>query len=153
MRRGPTSLEIDHPISYVIGSRDNVLHFKGKVSACDPLRRNQEIESWIQSVENLVRPPTGAVFIRTNWANCRGRNETIINSVSFDLIRDWDTFKKELRRKFRATSSAADIYKVLYDHTMNDAQAPMDIYLQIVASVYQGFRDHREAIGNPIELI
>jgi len=150
---GPTSLETDHPISYIISSRDNVPHFKGEVSACDPLKRNQEIESWIRSIENLVRPPTGEAFIRAARANCRGRAETIINSASFDFIRDWDTFKQELRRKFRGTYSAADFYKVLYDHTMSGTQAPMDFFLQIEASVHQGFRDHREAIGDPNELI
>jgi len=36
---------------------------------------------------------------------------------------------------------------------MSDSQAPMDFYLQIEASVYQGFRVHREAIGDPSELI
>ena len=45
MLRRPPSLETDHPVSYVISSRDNVPHFKGEVSACDPLKRNREIES------------------------------------------------------------------------------------------------------------
>ncbi|XP_042893714.1 uncharacterized protein LOC122267671 [Penaeus japonicus] len=152
IRRVPTS-ESDHTISYVISSRDNVPHFKGEISACDPLKRNQEIESWIRSIENLVRPPTGDAFIRAARANCRGRAETMINSETFDHITDWALFKRELRRKFRGTYTAADFYKVLYDHTMTETQAPMDFYLQIEASVYQGFRDHREAIGDPSELI
>lgn len=57
----------------------------------------------------------------------------------------------ELRRKFRGSSSPADFYKVLHDHTMSETQAPMDFYLQFEASIYQGF--HRDTIGDPSELI
>ncbi|ROT84300.1 hypothetical protein C7M84_022504 [Penaeus vannamei] len=85
--------------------------------------------------------------------SCRGRAETIINSESFDGIQDWDTFKRQLRRKFRGTYSASDFFKVLYDHGMTERQAPMDFFLEVEASVFQGYRDHRGAVGEPSELI
>lgn len=36
---------------------------------------------------------------------------------------------------------------------MLPGQAPMDYYLQLEGSVYQGYRDHRDAIGDPAELV
>ncbi|ROT82635.1 hypothetical protein C7M84_024207 [Penaeus vannamei] len=139
-------------IPYLV-SRDSIPHFKGETSACEPLKRNQEVESYIRAIENLVRPATDDAYIRAARASCRGRAETIINSESFDGIQDWDTFKRQLRRKFRGTYSASDFFKVLYDHGMTERQAPMDFFLEVEASVFQGYRDHRGAVGEPSELI
>ncbi|ROT78569.1 hypothetical protein C7M84_002716 [Penaeus vannamei] len=121
--------------------------------ACEPLKRNQEVESYIRAIENLVRPTSDDAYIRAARASCRGRAETIINSESFDGIRDWDTFKRQLRRKFRGTYTASDFFKLLYDHGMTERQAPMDFFLEVEASVFQGYRDHRGAVGEPSELI
>ncbi|ROT68897.1 hypothetical protein C7M84_012959 [Penaeus vannamei] len=134
-------------------SRDSIPHFKGETSACEPLKRNQEVESYIRAIENLVRPTSNDAYIRAARASCRGRAETIINSESFDGIQDWDTFKRQLRRKFRGTYTASDFFKVLYDHAMTERQAPMDFFLEVEASVFQGYRDHRGAVGEPSELI
>jgi len=139
-------------ISYIM-TRETVPHYKGEAPASEPLKKNQEIESWIRAIENIVRPSTSDSYIRSARASCRGRAEAIINSECFDHIEDWNLFKQELRRKFRGTYSAADFFKVLYDQTMGENQAPMDYFLQIEGSVYQGCRDHREAIGHPSELI
>jgi len=139
-------------ISYIM-TRETVPHFRGEAPASNPLKRNQEIESWIRAIENIVRPSSSDSYIRSARANCRGRAEAIINSECFDRIEDWSVFKQHLRRKFRGTYSAADFFKVLYDQTMGDTQAPMDYFLQIEGSVYQGCRDHREAIGEPSELV
>lgn len=139
-------------VSYIM-TRETVPHFKGEAPASEPLKKNQEIESWIRAIENIVRPSTSDSYIRSARASCRGRAEAIINSECFDHIEDWNLFKQELRRKFRGTYSAADFFKVLYDQTMGESQAPMDYFLQIEGSVYQGCRDHREAIGQPSELI
>lgn len=65
----------------------------------------------------------------------------------------WADFKQELRRKFRGTFTAADFFKVIYENTMGPNQAPMDFYQQLEAFVSQGYREHREAIGDPGELI
>lgn len=42
---------------------------------------------------------------------------------------------------------AADFYKVLYENRMRSVQVPME------GHIYQGYRDHREAIGDPSELV
>lgn len=150
--RSPPTTTPDQNVSYIM-TRETVPHFKGEAPASEPLRKNQEVESWIRAIENIVRPSTNDSFIRSARASCRGRAEAIINSECFDHIEDWCNFKQELRRKFRGTYSAADFFKVLYDQTMGENQAPMDYFLQIEGSVYQGCRDHREAIGEPSELI
>ncbi|ROT73427.1 hypothetical protein C7M84_008092 [Penaeus vannamei] len=113
----------------------------------------KEIEGWVCSIENLVKPPTSEAFIQAARANCRGPADLIINSPLFDYMQDWDTFKTALRTKFRGTYTAADFYKVLYENKMSAGQAPMDFYQQLEGSVYQGYRDHKEAIGDPSELI
>ncbi|ROT84305.1 hypothetical protein C7M84_022509 [Penaeus vannamei] len=152
LRHQQPSLISRDVIPYLV-SRDSIPHFKGETSACEPLKRNQEVESYIRAIENLVRPATDDAYIRAARASCRGRAETIINSESFDGIQDWDTFKRQLRRKFRGTYSASDFFKVLYDHGMTERQAPMDFFLEVEASVFQGYRDHRGAVGEPSELI
>lgn len=139
-------------VSYVL-ARESIPHFKGDTSASNPLKKNQEIEGWVRSIENLVKPPTSEAFIQAARANCRGPADLIINSPLFDYMQDWDTFKTALRTKFRGTYTAADFYKVLYENKMSAGQAPMDFYQQLEGSVYQGYRDHKEAIGDPSELI
>jgi len=42
-------------ISYIM-TRETVPHFKGEAPASEPLKKNQEIESWIRAIENIVRP-------------------------------------------------------------------------------------------------
>jgi len=117
------------------------------------LKRNQEIEGWIRAVENIVKPPTSEAYIQAARANCRGPAELIINSPLFDNINEWEAFKAALRSKFRGTYTSSDFFKVLYENRMLPGQAPMDYYLQLEGSVYQGYRDHRDAIGDPAELV
>ncbi|ROT65343.1 hypothetical protein C7M84_016697 [Penaeus vannamei] len=140
------------PVSYVF-TKEKVPHFKGDVSASQPLKRNQEIEGWIRAVENIVKPPTSEAYIQAARANCRGPAELIINSPLFDNINEWEAFKAALRSKFRGTYTSSDFFKVLYENRMLPGQAPMDYYLQLEGSVYQGYRDHRDAIGDPAELV
>ncbi|ROT77727.1 hypothetical protein C7M84_003589 [Penaeus vannamei] len=139
-------------LSYVRVRLDRLFPSQPKIVNSRTPKRNQEVESYIRAIENLVRP-TDDAYIRAARASCRGRAETIINSESFDGIQDWDTFKRQLRRKFRGTYSASDFFKVLYDHGMTERQAPMDFFLEVEASVFQGYRDHRGAVGEPSELI
>jgi len=139
-------------ISYVL-ARENVPHFRGDTTASQPLKKNQAIEGWIRAIENLVKPPTSEAFMQAARANCRGPAELIVNSPLFDGIRDWDIFKASLRAKFRGTYTSSDFFKVLYENKMVAGQAPMDFYIQLEGSVYLGYRDHREAIGDPSELI
>ncbi|XP_047494487.1 uncharacterized protein LOC125042711 [Penaeus chinensis] len=140
------------PVSYVF-TKEKVPLFKGDATASQPLKKNQEIEGWIRAIENVVKPSTSEAYIQAVRANCRGPAELIINSPLFDHIREWETFKAALRSKFRGTYTAADFYKVLYENRMTPGQAPMDYFLQLEGSVYQGYRDHREAIGDPAELV
>lgn len=139
-------------ISYVL-ARESVPHFRGDTTASQPLKKNQAIEGWIRAIENLVKPPTSQAFMQAARANCRGPAELIINSPLFDGIQDWEIFKASLRAKFRGTYTSSDFFKVLYENKMVAGQAPMDFYIQLEGSVYQGYRDHRDAIGDPSELI
>ncbi|ROT77060.1 hypothetical protein C7M84_004315 [Penaeus vannamei] len=148
----PSSQLSGTPFSYVF-TKETVPHFKGDTSASQPLKKNQAIESWIRTIENIVKPATSEMFIQAARANCRGPAELIINSPLFDSITEWDTFKAALRSKFQGTYTSSDFYKVLYDMRMTPSQAPMDFFLQLEGHVYQGYRDHREAIGDPSELV
>ncbi|ROT74494.1 hypothetical protein C7M84_007002 [Penaeus vannamei] len=147
----PSSQLSGTPFSYVF-KKETVPHFKGDTSASQPLKKNQAIESWIRTIENIVKPATSEMFIQAARANCRGPAELIINSPLFDSITEWDTFKAALRSKFRGTYTS-DFYKVLYDIRMTPSQAPMDFFLQLEGHVYQGYRDHCKAIGDPSELV
>ncbi|ROT64098.1 hypothetical protein C7M84_017979 [Penaeus vannamei] len=143
-----TSRALTPAVSYVV-ARESVPHFKGDTSASQPLKRNQDVEAWIRSIENLVKPPTDEAYIQAARANCRGPAELIINSPLFDFIRDWETFKASLRTKFRGTYTSADFYKVLYENRMSSVQAPMDFYLQLEGHVYQGLRKQPRGYGTP----
>lgn len=140
------------PVSYIF-TKEKVPLFKDDATASQPLKKNQEIEGWIRAIENVVKPSSSQAYIQAVWANCRGPAELIINSPLFDQITEWETFKAALRSKCRGTYTAADFYKVLYENRMMPGQAPMDYFLQLEGSVYQGYRDHREAIGDPAELV
>ena len=148
----PSSANTEPPVSYLV-TRDPIPHFRGETSASEPLKRNAEVESYIRAIENNVRLRTDESYIRAARASCRGRADMIINSECFDGIDKWAAFKKLLREKFRGTYTATDFFKVLADHTMGEKQGPMDFYLQVEASVYQGYQDHRDAVGDPTELI
>lgn len=139
-------------VNYVF-TMETVPHFRGEVLASQPLKKNQEVEGWIRAIENIIKPMTSEAYIQAARANCRGSAELIINSPLFDNIIDWNTFKAALRSKFRGTYTSADFFKVLYDIKMVPGQAPMDFFLQLEGSVYQGHRDHREAIGDPSQLV
>ena len=147
-----TTPTAEPPVSYLV-TRDQIPHFRGETSASEPLKRNAEGENYIRAIENIVRLRTDESYIRAARASCRGRADMIINSECFDGIRDWAAFKRLLREKFRGTYTSTDFFKVLADHVMGEHQGPMDFYLQIEASVYQGYQDHRDAVGDPRELI
>ncbi|ROT85924.1 hypothetical protein C7M84_003759 [Penaeus vannamei] len=151
LRNQQPSLVSRDVIPYLV-SRDSIPHFKGETSACEPLKRNQEVESYIRAIENLVQPTSDDEYIRAARPSCQGRAETI-NSESFNGKCDWVYFKRQLRHKFRGTYTASDFFKVLYDHGMTERQAPMDFFSEVEASVFQGYRDHRGAVGEPSELI
>lgn len=107
-------------------------HFEGKTSACKPLKRNQEIESYIWAIENpqlMTRIQAARVWAEQN----------------FDGIQDWDIFKRQLRFKFRGTY--ADFFKVLYDHGITERQVLINFFLEVEASVSQVYRDCRGAVG------
>ncbi|ROT68313.1 hypothetical protein C7M84_013547 [Penaeus vannamei] len=130
----PSSQLSGTPLSYVF-TKETIPHFKGDTFASQPLKKNQAVESWIWTIENIAKPATSEMFIQAARANCRGPAELIINSPLFDSITEWDTFKAALRSKFRGTSTTSDFF------------------LQLEGHVYQGQRDHRKAIGDPSELV
>lgn len=140
------------PVSYVV-NRENIPAFKAEISAAHPLRRNQEVESWIRSIENLARPQNDQAFMAAARATARGSADLIVNSPIFDNITNWGEFKAKLRLKFRGSCSSTDFFRLLYENKLMAGQAPLDYYVQLEGQVYQGYRDHPEAIGDPDELI
>lgn len=59
---------------------DHVLHKEAvMIFKAETFKRNQEVESWIRSIENLTRPPTDSAFIRVSKASCRSAADLIIN--------------------------------------------------------------------------
>lgn len=139
-------------VAYVV-NRESIPLFKAEVPASQPLRRNQEIESWVRNIENLTHLKTDAAFIQAARAHCRGTADLVINSSLFDTISDWQAFKDLLREKFRGTCSSTDFFRMLYSHGMVAGQTPLDLYVQLQGAVYQGVRDYPKAIGEPDELI
>lgn len=148
----PPSQSSSGIVNYVL-SKETVPHFRGDAPASQPLRKNQEVEGWIRAIENIVKPPTSEAYIQAARASCRGAAELLVNSPLFDSIGDWQSFKAALRNKFRGTYTSADFYKVLYEIRMSTTQAPMDFFLQLEGNVYQGYRDHPEAVGDPSQLV
>ncbi|XP_042882480.1 uncharacterized protein LOC122259651 [Penaeus japonicus] len=139
-------------VEYVV-QKEAVIIFKAETSAAQPLKRNQEVESWIRSIENLTRPPTDSAYIRAAKASCRGTADLIINGPLFDRISSWEEFKVKVRVKFRGTCSATDFFRILEGYKLKSDQAPLDFYVRLEGNVYQGFYDYPGAIGDPDELI
>lgn len=133
--------------------RDSVPHFKAEVSAAFPLKRNQEVESWLRAIENIVKPANDGAYIRAARASCRGTADLIINSPIFDGITIWLDFKALVRVKFRGTCSSTEFFKHLHSSRLAAGQAPLDFFVSIEGLVYQGYRDYPVAIGVPDELI
>jgi len=148
----PVSVREAPPVEFVV-QRDPIPQFKAEVSSAHPLKRNQEVESWLRSVENHTRPQTDAAFIKAAKASCKGAAELIVNSLLFDSIVSWVEFKDKLRQKFRGTGTSSDFYRVLHSQKLQAGQAPMDFYLTLEGMVYQGLRDYPRAIGDPDDLI
>ncbi|ROT73939.1 hypothetical protein C7M84_007582 [Penaeus vannamei] len=148
----PVSVREAPPVEFVV-QRDPIPQFKAEVSSAHPLKRNQEVESWLRSVENHTRPQTDAAFIKAAKASCKGAAELIVNSPLFDSIVSWVEFKDKLRQKFRGTGTSSDFYRVLHSQKLQAGQAPMDFYLILEGMVYQGLRDYPRAIGDPDDLI
>ncbi|ROT62221.1 hypothetical protein C7M84_019943 [Penaeus vannamei] len=64
----PVSVREAPPVEFVV-QRDPIPQFKAEVSSAHPLKRNQEVESWLRSVENHTRPQTDAAFIKAAKAS------------------------------------------------------------------------------------
>lgn len=141
------------PTYVVLSDRDGITKFRAEAPASQPLRRNQEVEGWLRQIENTIKPATDEALIRAAKAHCRGQADVIINSPIFDEIYTWAEFRQKIRQKFRGTCSASDFFTLLYEVRMMAGQAPLDFHTTLEGMVYQGYRDHREAVGNPEELI
>lgn len=127
------------PPGIIYYDQGNGVPFQGEAPASNPLKKNLAIESWIRATENIVRPSSSVQHVPVVGEELR---QSKIQTASTTL--KTGVSKQELRRKFRGTYSAAD-FKVLYVQTMRDTQTPMDYFLQIEGSVYQGCCDHCEA--------
>jgi len=139
-------------VEYVI-YKDTVPPFKAEIPASQPLKRNQEVESWIRHIENGTQPRTDEAYIRAARSSCRGTADLIVNSPIFDGINSWVEFKEKIRLKFRGTISSTDFYNHLTSYKLATGQAPIDFFVNIESVVYQGVRDYPRAIGMPEELI
>jgi len=50
------------PPAYIV-NRDSIPIFRGETSANNPLKRNQELETWIRAIENMTRPATDEALL------------------------------------------------------------------------------------------
>jgi len=139
-------------VEYII-QKESVPYFKAEVSASKPLLRNQEVESWIRQIENIVQPPSDLAYIRAARSSCRGSAELVINSPIFDGISTWGDFKLKLREKFRGTCSSTDFFNHLSEFKLGSGQAPADLFMAIETIVYQGVRDYPDSVGLPDAMI
>ena len=139
-------------VQYVF-SQAKVPDFKGEVSAAKPFLKIQEVEGWLRSIENLVKPESPELFIQAARTSCKGRAERLINSPLFDHITNWQDFKAQVRQIFRGTCTTKDFFNMLYGYRMLEDQAPEDFFLELKGCVYQGYRDYPDAVGHPEELL
>jgi len=146
------SNSVSPSVEYVI-YKDSVPPFKAETPASQPLKRNQEVESWIRHVENGTQPRTDEAYIRAARSSCRGTADLIVNSPIFDGIVSWVEFKEKLRLKFRGTCSSTDFHNHLSGFKLAPGQAPIDFFVNTESVVYQGVRDYPRSIGIPDELI
>ena len=140
-------------VTPIIMSRDNVPTFRADVPASQPLRRNQEIESWIKAIENAAQPQSDKALLALARSHVKGVADLIVNGRHFERINDWEIFKYHLRAKFRGTCSSGDFFKLLSTYRMKPSQAPLDFYLELEGAVSQGARDYPESIGDPDDLV
>jgi len=139
-------------VEYVI-HKEAVPHFRADTPASQPLKRNQEVESWLRQIENVTQPRSDESYIRAARSSCRGTADLIINSPVFDGIVSWVEFKEKLRAKFRGTCSFIDFFNHLNNYNLASGQAPIDFFVTVESVVYQGARDYPRSIGVPDELI
>jgi len=139
-------------VEYVI-YKEPVPPFKAETPASQPLKRNQEVESWLRHVENGTQPRTDDAYIRAARSSCRGTADLIVNSPIFDGIVSWVEFKEKIRIKFRGTCSSTDFFNHLSEYKLAPGQAPVDFFVAIESVVYQGVRDYPRSVGMPDELI
>jgi len=140
------------PVEFVL-YKDVVPPFKAETPASQPLKRNQEVESWLRHIENATQPRTDDAYIRAARSSCRGTADLIVNSPIFDGIASWVDFKEKLRVKFRGTCSSTDFFNHLSNYRLAPGQAPIDFFVSIESVVYQGVRDYPRSVGMPDELI
>jgi len=140
------------PVEFVL-YKDVVPPFKAETPASQPLKRHQEVESWLRHIENATQPRTDDAYIRAARSSCRGTADLIVNSPIFDGIASWVDFKEKLRVKFRGTCSSTDFFNHLSNYRLAPGQAPIDFFVTIESIMYQGVRDYPRSVGMPDELI
>lgn len=145
--------QIAGPHVEYISHRESVPPFRAEIPASQPLKRNQEVESWIRHVENATYPHNDAALIRAAKSSCRGTADVVVNSPIFDGINSWEDFKSKLRARFRGTCSSTDFFRHLNDYKLAPGQAPADFFVMIETTVYQGVRDYPRAMGAPDEVM
>jgi len=103
---------VSAPPSFPSG-RDEIPVFYGEAPASLGLQRNQEIKSWIASIELLTRPATDDAFIRMAWGRSRGYAQMVLLGPLFEGVTQWHEFKARLRAKFRGASTSQHFFEML----------------------------------------
>lgn len=117
-----------------ISHREPVPPFRAEIPASQPLKWNQEVESWIRHVENATHPQNDDALIRSARSSCRGTTDLVVNSPIFD-------------------GSSTDFFRHLNNYRLASGQAPADFFVIIESIVYQGIRDYLRAMGAPDEVM
>ncbi|ROT64520.1 hypothetical protein C7M84_017548 [Penaeus vannamei] len=134
------------PLDQGITLRDPIPPYRAEVPASQPLRRNQELETWLRHVEQAHPYGTDEALIRAARGSCRGTADIVINSPVFDGIGTWDEFKETLRQRLRGTCSSMEYLRHLGSYVLGDT-SPRDFYLAVETMVYQGMRDYPGELG------
>lgn len=111
-------------IEYVIHRENSVPKFKAETSAAFPLKRNQEVESWLWAIEN-VKPAGDEAYIRAS-SSCRGTADLIVSSPIFNGMHNWADFKALARSNFKGTCISTEFFKHLHESKLAVGQAPLD---------------------------
>lgn len=127
--------------------------FTGETPAMQAMKRNQEVEVWIRTIEHRFRDAMDEDKIAAAKAHCRGRADNIVNSPVFDGVHSWIEFAAKLRSKFKVACSAAAIFDLLQKMSMKNGQSPADFHLDLESLVYAGYREHERAFGDPEEVV
>ncbi|ROT74690.1 putative Retrotransposon protein [Penaeus vannamei] len=134
--------------STLASGRDEVPIFCGEMPASLGIQRNQELESWISSIELSTRPATSEAYIHIAQSRVSGYACSVLNSPVFTNIQDWVSFKARLSDQFCGVATAQHFYKMLGQVRMAVGQGLLDFFRAVELAVQQGVCDYPQDIGN-----